>query len=83
MAKIMTKEKFLDWLVWAFIIITIILFLLRIFGNSPTIDQLAAGALVGFLLKIYSKVGMKKMLVSMNLGITEFMQVLNTIIKEL
>ena len=52
----MTKEKFLDWLVWAFIIITIILFLLRIFGNSPTIDQLAAGALVGFLLKIYSKV---------------------------
>ncbi len=52
----MDKDELLDWLVWAIIIITIILFILRIFGNSPTIDQLAVGALVGFLLKLYTKV---------------------------
>lgn len=54
--NMITKEKFLDWLVWLLIIVTIILFLLRIFGNSPTLDQLAVGVLVGFLLKLYAKV---------------------------
>ncbi len=52
----MDKDKILDWLVWAIIVLTIILFIWRIFGNSPTLDQLAVTALVGFLLKIYSKV---------------------------
>lgn len=52
----MDKDKILDWLIWAIIILTIILFIWRIFGDSPTLDQLAVGALVGFLLKLYSKV---------------------------
>ena len=52
----MDTDKILDWLIWAIIILTIILFIWRIFGNSPTFDQLAASALVGFLLKLYTKV---------------------------
>ena len=52
----MDKDKIIDWVVWVLIVVAIILFLLRIFGNSPTVDQLAVAVLVGFLLKIYSKV---------------------------
>lgn len=49
------KDKLLDWAVWAIIIIVIVLFILHIVGDSPTLDQIAVGALAGFLIKIYSK----------------------------
>jgi flagellar biosynthesis component FlhA len=47
-----TKEKILSWAVWVMIIIAIILFLLRIFGNSPTIEQMLLGTILAFIVKL-------------------------------
>ncbi|HIH13912.1 MAG TPA: hypothetical protein HA224_01515 [Nanoarchaeota archaeon] len=56
MTKIITKEKVLDWLVWILITITIILFLLRIFGDSPTLDQLLMGVFASVFIALYKEV---------------------------
>ncbi len=51
----MDSQRFLNWFVWIMIGVTAILFLLKIFGDSPTIEQMFIGTFVTFLVAIYKE----------------------------
>ena len=48
--------KFEDVLFWAFVIIAIALFLLFLFGKSPTLEQSLLALMIGFVIKLHGDI---------------------------
>jgi len=52
----MTKFRIYDILLWIFFVLSVLIFLWYVFGNSPSFEQALLVLIIGLLFKIHSNV---------------------------